>query len=276
MPNRSRKSPLATTLSGFRSSIGKCFILSCTIKISSYILALNILLLSGCVTIYNPATQKREILLIDTKSEVALGLDMDRQVKNKFKILQDAKRQSRLDSIGIKVSGASDRQDLAYHFKIINDKEFNAFAIPGGYIYVNVGLMDSATDDELACVLSHEIGHVAARHSVKQLQANLGYQIIMSIALGLSGQQEMGQAMDIVFNLASLGYSRKDESLADKLAVKYARRSGFNPYGMITFFRKLQKEAEKKGNNLRIEFLSSHPDLEERIKNVEHEIASTS
>jgi len=245
-------------------------------KISNYILALNILLLGGCVTIYNPATQKREILLIDTKSEVALGRDMDRQVQNKFKILQDAKRQSRLDNISIKVSGASDRQDLAYHFKIINDKEFNAFAIPGGYIYVNAGLMDAATDDELACVLGHEIGHVAARHSVKQLQANLGYQIIMSIALGLSGQQEMGQAMDIVFNLASMGYSRKDESLADKLAVKYARRSGFSPYGMITFFRKLQKEAEKKGNDLHIEFLSSHPDLEERIKNVEHEIASTS
>jgi predicted Zn-dependent protease len=79
--------------------------------------------------------------------------------------------------------------------------------------------------------------------------------------------------MDIVFDLASLGYSRKDESLADKLAVKYARYAGFDPYAMITFFKKLQKEADKKGGNLRIEIFSSHPNLEERIKNVEKEIS---
>ena len=247
------------------------------LKISNYIIFVTLaFLLSGCVTIYNPATQKRETLLIDTQSEVALGRDMDRQIQKKLKILQDPKRQNRLDNIGIKVSSFSDRKDLTYHFKIIDDKEFNAFAIPGGFIYVNAGLMDATTDDELACVLGHEIGHVAARHSVKKIQANLGYQIVMSIALGLSGQQTMGKAMDIVFDLASLGYSRKDESLADKLAVKYARNAGFDPHGMITFFRKLEKEAEKKGGNLHIEFLSSHPNLEERIKNVEKEIVSTS
>lgn len=243
------------------------------LKLSNYIIFFFILLLlSGCVTIYNPATQKRETLLIDTKSEIALGRDMDRQMQKKLKILQDPKRQNRLDNIGSKVSNFSDRKDLTYYFRVIHDKEFNAFAIPGGFIYVNAGLMDAATDDELACVLGHEIGHVAARHSVKKLQANLGYQIVMSIALGLSGQQAMGKAMDIVFGLASLGYSRKDESLADKLAVKYARYAGFDPYGMITFFRKLEKEAEKKGGKLHIELFSSHPAIEERIKDVEKEI----
>src|SRR3989338_4260960 len=247
------------------------------LKVSNYIFFFFILLLlNGCVTIYNPATQKRETLLIDTQSEVALGRDMDRQIQRKLKILQDPKRQNRLDNIGIKVSGFSDRKDLTYYFRAIDDKEFNAFAIPGGFIYVNAGLMDAATDDELACVLAHEIGHVAARHSVKHLQANLGYQLIMSIALGISGQQAMGEAMDIVFNLASLGYSRKDETLADKLAVKYAKNAGFNPYGMITFFKKLRKEADKKGGNLRVEIFSSHPNIEERIKNVEREIAAIS
>lgn len=246
------------------------------LKISNYIIFITLaFLLSGCATLYNPATQKRETLLIDTPSEVAMGSDMDRQIQKKMKILQDPKRQNRLDSISTKVSSFSDRKDLTYHFKIIDDKEFNAFAIPGGFIYVNAGLLDATTDDELACVLGHEIGHVAARHSVKKLQANLGYQIVISIALGLSGQQTMGQAMDIVFNLASLGYSRKDETLADKLAVKYARNAGFDPHGMITFFRKLEKEARNKGGNLHIEFLSSHPNLQERIKNVEKEITLT-
>lgn len=245
------------------------------LKISSCALFIfSLFLLSGCVTIYNPATQRRETLLINTQNEVALGRDMDKQVKKKYKILLDTQKRSRLYEIGLKVAAVSDRQDLLYYFRIINDKDFNAFALPGGYIYVNSGLMDAATDDELACVLAHEIGHVAARHSVKHLQANLGYQLIMSIALGISKQQAIGDAMDIVYNLASQGYSRKDETFADKLAVKYAKKAGFNPYAMITFFKKLQKEAEKKGGTLRIEIFSSHPNINERIKNAEKEIAA--
>ena len=239
----------------------------------SIIFILAIFLLNGCVTIYNPATQKKETLLIDTASEVALGKDMDKQVQREFGILDDSQKQSRLDSIGKKVSVSSDRLDLVYQFKIIKDKELNAFAIPGGFIYVNSGLLEAANNDELACVLAHEIGHVAARHSVKKLQAVLGYQIVMNIALGLGGTKTTTQAMDIVFNLVNLGYSRQDESLADKLAVKYAKRAGFNPYAMITFLEKLQKEAQKRGPNFNLVFLSSHPPLEERIKNIKNEIA---
>lgn len=241
---------------------------------SHIIVTFMLLVLSGCVTFYNPATGKKETLLIDTTSEVSLGRDIDRQIQRKLKILQDPKKQERLNNIAIRVSGVSDRQDLAYHFKIIDDKEFNAFAIPGGFIYLNVGLLDAATDDEIACVLGHEIGHVAARHSVKKLQANLGYQILMNIAVGLSGQQTIARVADIAFDLTALGYSRKDELLADKLAIKYSRKAGFDPYGTITFFRKLQKEAEKKGGTLRIELFSSHPDIEERIRNAEKEIAT--
>lgn len=224
------------------------------------------------MTIYNPATQKKETLLIDTESEIALGRDMDSQIQKKLKILSDPQMQYRLENIGNRVAAASDRGDLAYHFKIVKDKELNAFAIPGGFIYVNSGLMDIAGDDEVACVLAHEIGHIAARHSVKKLQAVMSYQIIMGIALGISGKQGIVKATDIAFDLVNLGYSRKDEFLADKLSVKYAKRAGFNPYGMVTFFEKLKKEAEKKGPNFNLVFLSSHPPIEERIKNVEKEI----
>lgn len=231
------------------------------------------LILGGCVTVYNPATERKETLLIDTKSEVELGRNMDRQIQRELKIVEERKAQDRLDSIGKRLASFSDRQDLVYIFKIIEDKEFNAFAVPGGYIYVNNGLMNAATDDELAGVVAHEIGHIAARHGVKKLQAVLGYQIVMSIALGLSGNQTMGQATDIIFNLASLGYGRQDETLSDKLAVRYTKRAGYNPYGIVTFFEKLKKEAEKKGANFNLVFLSSHPPIEERIKNVKKEIA---
>jgi predicted Zn-dependent protease len=245
------------------------------LKRNNFIIFLCLLfLLSGCVTIYNPATQRKETLLIDTKAEVELGTGMQKDIENQLEILRDnPQMQYRLDDVGQRVANFSDRKDLDYHFKIVKEKELNAFAIPGGFIYVNSGLMDTATNDELAGVLAHEIGHIAARHSVKRLQAVLGYQIIMGIALGISGNQNIGQATDVIFNLVNLGYSRKDELLADRLAVKYSRKAGFNPRAMLTFFDKLKKEAEKQGPNFNLVFLSSHPPLEQRIKNIEDEIA---
>ena len=120
--------------------------------------------------------------------------------------------------------------------------------------------------------MGHEVGHIAARHSVKRLQAVLGYQLISSIALGLSGQGQVLQAVDVVFNVVTLGFSRKDEYLADKLGVKYAKAAGFNPQGMVTFFQKLK--AESKSTGLELVFLSSHPPIDERIKQAEKEIAT--
>jgi len=241
-------------------------------SVNFIILLLSIYFLDGCVTIYNPATERKETLFLDTQSEVSLGADMDKQLQKKLKILYDPRLQYRLDSIGTKLAAFSDRKDITYHFRIVNDKELNGFAIPGGFVYVNSALMAAANDEELAGVLAHEIGHIAARHSVKKLQSVMGYQIIMGIVLGSSSQGTMGQTLDIVFNLVNLGYSRQDEFLADKLAVRYTRRAGFSPLGIITFFAKLKAEAEKKGPGLKLVFLSSHPPTEERIARVEKEI----
>ena len=239
------------------------------LKKSKLVVFLLILLLYGCTTLYNPATGKKELLFIDTKDEVSIGQDMASQVQSELNILDDDILQKRLDKIGQNVSFNCDRQDLKYYFKIVKDDEFNAFALPGGFVYVNSGLLKSANDDELACVLGHEIGHIAAKHSVKRLQANLGYQILINIALGASDQQTILQAVDITYSLVALGYSRKDEFLADRLAIKYAQKSGYKPYGMISFFKKL-KSQQKPGFNL--VFLSSHPPIEERIKQIEKEI----
>lgn len=243
-------------------------------RIKCALLLIAAFITAGCVTIYNPATEKRETLLLDTQSEVSLGRDMDEQLLHKLKIAEDPSLLERLNRIGARVAAASDRQDLRYHFRAVRDKELNAFAIPGGYVYVNAGLIQAANDDELACVLGHEIGHIAARHSVKKLQAALGYQLIAGIALGLSGKQAAAKTLDLVYDLISLGYSRKDELLADKLAVRYSRRAGFNPYGMVTFFEKLKTEAERKGGSYTPVYLSSHPPIEERIRMVKNEISS--
>lgn len=244
------------------------------LKINNFLLIALLFLLAGCATIYNPATQRNELILIDTASEISLGRDMDKQMQRKIKLSSDLQLQTRLNTIGYKLAKSSDRQDLLYYFRVANDDELNAFALPGGFVYINSGLMQRATDNELAAVISHEIGHIAARHSVKKLQAALGYQIVINLALGISGNASLGRAMDIVFNLVNLGYSRQDEFLADRLAVKYSKKAGFDPYGMVTFFRKLAEEQKKKGPNFRIVFLSSHPPIQERIKNAETEIAN--
>ncbi|MBU1125852.1 MAG: M48 family metalloprotease [Candidatus Omnitrophica bacterium] len=230
--------------------------------------------MAGCVTIYNPATQRNETLLIDTASEVKLGAQMDQQLQKEIKWEKDPLMVQRLTAIGKKIAAGSDRNDITYQFRVVKDKEFNAFAIPGGYVYVNSGLLEATNEDELACVLAHEIGHIAARHSVKRLQAVLGYQLILGIIFKTGEADSVGQALDVVFNLVNLGYSRQDEYLADKLGVRYARRAGFNPFGMVTFFEKLQKEAQKKGTGFNLVFLSSHPPIEERIKQVKAEISS--
>lgn len=234
------------------------------------------LTLSGCTFIYNPATQRKEITFIDTRQEIILGRNMDMQVKRKFKLIDDVEMEKRLNSIAYKIAAASHRQDLIYRFKIINDKELNAFALPGGFVYVHNGLIQAATDDELACVLGHEIGHIAARHSVKKLETAIGYNLAMSIALSLidknTAMQIMSQAVDQFFTVGSLYYSRKDELLADKLSVRYAKKAGFNPRAMITFFEKLKKESERRGPKIKIYLLSSHPAIEERINNIESEI----
>lgn len=150
-------------------------------KVNSVILICGLSILSGCTTIYNSATGQRETLFIDTKTEVNLGSNMANEISREKKMVNDPKLQERLERVAKRIAAVSDRKDLSYYFNIVDEKEFNAFAIPGGSVYINSGLMAAANDDELAAVVGYEVGHIAARHSVKRLQAVLGYQLLSSI-----------------------------------------------------------------------------------------------
>jgi predicted Zn-dependent protease len=231
-----------------------------------------VLFISGCATIYNPATQRNELVLIDTAGEVSLGESMSKEINRDNKISIEPALKKRLETIGQKVAMASDRNELEYHFFILENEELNAFALPGGFVYVHKAVLDRASDDELACVLAHEIGHVAARHSAKRLETVLGYQLIMSLAFSKASSLDLYRAINVVFNVVALGYSREDERLADRLAVKYSYKAGYNPQAMVSFFNKLQTQAEERGTNYNLVFLSSHPPISERINNVENEI----
>jgi predicted Zn-dependent protease len=239
------------------------------LKISVALLAIGSLLMSGCATLYNPATEKKELVLITTPMEVMLGKNTAMQAAKQYSFVKDPKQVSKVTEIGEKLAKVSDRTDLKYHFAVVEDKEINAFTIPGGYIYINSGLMDITNDDELACVIGHEIGHVAARHIAKKLQVQLGYGILMNIALRNANVSQMQEAINITFNLAQLGYSREDELLSDRLGAKYAYKAGYDPRAMITFLKKLK---EKDKDEMGPVFLRSHPYASKRIEMMEKQI----
>ena len=243
-----------------RMKIARIFIIS---------LIFGSFLISGCATMYNPATEKKEVVFITTPMEVALGKNTAMQVAQQYAFVKDPQQVDKVTEIGEKLAKVSDRTDLKYHFAVVKDKEINAFTMPGGYIYINSGLLAITNDDELACVIGHEIGHVAARHIAKKLQTQLGYGILMNIALQNTSVSQMQQAIDVTFNLAELGYSREDELMADRLGTKYAYKAGYDPNAMVTFLKKLK---EKDKSDMGPVFLRSHPYTSQRIQMMEKEI----
>ncbi len=228
----------------------------------------SILFLNGCQTIYNPATEKNEWILISDSSEVSIGKNVSDEIQRKEKIWRNSADQERVQNIGRSVAMVSDRNNLQYEFYIIDDKELNAFSLPGGFIYINHGLLEKINNDELGFVLGHEIGHVAAKHAVKKLQSTMAFQLLLTAALTAAGNSDsaatMAQASDEVYNLISLGYSREDEYLADKLGAKYAFKAGYNPNAAITALEKI-KAGEKSAIGVPV-YLRTHPYADDRIK----------
>lgn len=226
-------------------------------------------LLCGCIT-FNPATQRKEVILISNANEMAIGRGVAKSLTKKEKLYTEANSLGRVEKIGFKVASVSDRQNVRYEFHILDNKELNAVSLPGGFIYINKGLLDKLNDDELAFVLGHEIGHVAAKHAVKKLQANLAFDLLMNIALSathagqLNGAASAARATGTAYNLINLGYSRKDEYFADLLGLKYAFKAGFSPKGAISALEKIKKE-ESGGVRL-LTYLRTHPYVDDRIK----------
>jgi len=227
---------------------------------------------SGCANVYNPATGKQEPVFTPSKNEEISGQKISKSVEKKFKSVDNFRLQEKIQAIGQKIASASDRQDITYHFEILDEKEVNAFALPGGYIYVFKGLIDKTySDDEIAGVLAHEIGHVTARHIAKRIRGSMGLNalaILMTTVQSDSATKQ--QAYKGLVELV-LQYSREDEIEADKLAVKYTRLAGFDPKAIVTFLEKLRKIQYEKPIE-RAHIYKTHPYLADRIKNVKEEI----
>jgi len=227
--------------------------------------------LNACATQFNVYTGKEEFIFMSDEEEVNIGKSLSKEVENRFKLSEDISLQTKVSEIGQKIAEVCDRKSILYYFKVLDEDEKNAFALPGGYIYVFKGILEEIeNDDELAYVLAHEVSHITARHSIDLLKKNFGFNILMLIAKAGAPDPETLKRTNTALDLLMLSYSREDELMADRLAVRFMQRAGFNPEGAISFLEKF-KEIKRK-EPIRILYGRTHPYINERIRVVREEI----
>ena len=226
-------------------------------------------LLYGCVTTeYNVATHRQDVFLYSSEKEIALGENLHRQISKEFKISGNPLYIKRINNIGKKVADACDRKEINYYFYVIDKDEKNAFATPGGYIYIYKGLLDILeADSELAFIIGHEIGHIVARHSIKKLQAAMGYNLLILSTLSTDTPRRFYEGLSFALTAIMSGYSQEDEFAADELAAKYAKLAGFKPAAGIDVLEKLYRY-HKKEPSRPLSYFRTHPFIAQRIKHI--------
>jgi predicted Zn-dependent protease len=212
---------------------------------------------------------------ISTQQEQQLGADYSAQLEKELEFVNDAAVHNYVTALGNRLASQGSR-GLTYRFRVVNSNVLNAFAVPGGYVYINRGIIERASNmSELAGVMAHEIAHVEERHTAEQLgrvqSANLG----LSLAYILMGRQPSGvenAALNVGGGLVLARYSRGAEEEADAVAVPMMVSAGINPRGLSTFFQKLLSDERRSPSTVEMWF-STHPTTSDRVGNVDRRIA---
>jgi predicted Zn-dependent protease len=230
----------------------------------------------ACAT--NPVSGKRELALISESQEIEMGRQGAAEVTATIGLYANGTLQGYVNRIGQTLAATTERPRLPWEFHVVDDASVNAFALPGGFIFVTRGLLaHMTTEAELASVLGHESGHVAARHSVQQMSRQqvaaigLGVGSVLSPAIAKYGQVA-GAGLGLMF----LKYGRDDETQADRLGFRYALADGYDTRQMISVFEMLQRAEQLAGGGRLPEWQSTHPDPGNRIAAVQALVAATS
>ena len=230
---------------------------------------LGLLIVAGCAL--NPVTGQRELALVSEAQEIAMGRQGNAAVIASIGLVQDQGLQTWVRGIGEALAARTERPNLPWEFHVVNDGAVNALALPGGFIFVTRGLLTHMTTEaELASVLGHEVGHVAARHSVQQISREqvatlgLGLGSVLSPTIAKYGQVA-GAGLGLVF----LKYGRDDETQSDKIGFGYALAAGYDTREMISVFQMLKLSAAQGGGGRLPEWQSTHPDPGNRITAVQ-------
>ncbi len=224
-------------------------------------------LLTSCSV--DPVTGKRTFNLIPEEQEMAMGREYDPQISAMYGIYEDKALREYVAGIVERLGKVSHRSGIPYKARVMDSPVVNAFAIPGGYVYVTRGLLAYLEDEAaLAGVMGHEIGHVAARHSVEQMsQAQL---LQIGLGLGAALSETFARYAGIAqqgLGLLFLKFGRDDEREADRLGVEYATKIGYDTHSMAAFFTVLDRMSSANGPGLP-DFLSTHPNPRERVAKV--------
>ena len=221
---------------------------------------------AGCAR--NPVTGKRQIVLVSESQEIAMGQQSDPEVREEYGVVENTALQDYIAVMGRRLVAVSHRPGLEWHFTVVDSPVVNAFAIPGGYVYLTRGILAYLGNEaELAGVMGHEIGHVTARHSVRQITR----QQLAQIGLGVGGVLsptfgQFGSLAQSSVGLVFLRFSRDDEREADRLGVEYAARAAYDPREVSNFFQVLGRLSQAGDRETIPGWLSTHPDPPERVE----------
>jgi predicted Zn-dependent protease len=223
----------------------------------------------------NPATGKQQLAFYSEAEEIQLGLQADQEIVGSVGLYDDPELQAYVEDLGKKLAARSERPNLPWSFKVVDDPAVNAFALPGGYIYVTRGLLSHmASEAELSGVVGHEIGHVTARHGVnqasKQMLAMIGLGAVALIDEDLS---HLAGAAGAGLGLLFLKYGRDDERQADDLGLRYMSRAGYDPREMPAVFNVLAGVQTVEGAGRLPNWLSTHPDPGARRERMQQALA---
>ncbi len=230
---------------------------------------------------YLRATGKDEMVLVSVEKEIAMGRSIARGAEEQYGLYPDPELQQRVNDIGQKLAKVSDRPALIYSFKVLHGEELekdariNAFAAPGGYIFIFKEMVDFVeTDEALAAILAHEIAHICAKDGVMKLQSSLGTLGLQILAIAGQTDRRTYVKSQVAIAQLMMQYSREAETRADERSVEYLRRAGYNPEVAITF---MEKMLEKKMSDpiRRYHYFRSHPYVSERIATLKKAVYGT-
>lgn len=227
-----------------------------------------------CVAPAHPAAQ---FSLVSVEEEIAIGREANAQVRQELPELTDAQTTAYVRAIGQRLVRASSGPKYPYSFSVANYAEINAFALPGGPIWLHRGVMQAATNEsQVAGVLAHEVAHIAQRHAAGQLTkgilANLGLGLLGAILGNGGGAGAAQAAAGLLTNGMFLKFSRDDEREADQMGLQLLRRAGWDGRGMIELFEILQRESKSNPSSVEV-FFSSHPAPQDRIQGLRADVA---
>jgi predicted Zn-dependent protease len=232
-----------------------------------------LLLLAVCGCAVNPATGETQFSLFPKEQEITMGREAADEVAKTIGIYQHGNLGQFVTDLGTRLAATSERKDLPWTFNVVDDPTVNAFALPGGYIFVTRGILAYLENEaQLASAIGHEIGHVTAKHAMTRLskaqiaQLGIGLGGLVSPSIASVGSAGLG----VLF----LKFSREDENQADELGIRYALRADYDVRQMPGVFAILKRVSEAGGGDRLPSWLSTHPDPDERIQNTSKRIAT--